>query len=297
MKTTFGQLAAAGVLEYSDGYRTKKDELAENGFRILRVADVHDGWIGSDGQDFVDAVYESKIGQKFAREGDILLTTKGTIGRIAVVPDLAGEQLVYSPQLCFFRVRDLGVLDAAYLRYWLASPFATRQIGSLSSSTDMAPYLSLRDIRTLVVDLPGLPAQQAIGEVLGALDDKIAANRTVVASVTALAVSLVERAVVRGSEVTTLGQVASFLNRMRVPLSKAQRESRNGTIPYYGATSQMDTVDEPLFDENLVLVGRMVLSLKKMAHQSFSTFGGLRGSTTMRTCSEETPFRQSCFGG
>lgn len=177
--TTFGQLASAGVLEYSDGYRTKKDELAEDGFRILRVADVHDGWIGSDGQDFVDSHYESKVGQKFAREGDILLTTKGTIGRIAVVPDLAGERLVYSPQLCYFRVRNSDVLDASYLRYWLASPNATRQIGALSSSTDMAPYLSLRDIRTLQIDLPGLPVQRAISDVLGALDDKITANRTV----------------------------------------------------------------------------------------------------------------------
>lgn len=182
MTTTFGQLAAAGVLEYSDGYRTKKDQLAEHGFRILRVADVHDGWIGSDGQDFVDSAYESRIGQKFAREGDILLTTKGTIGRIAVVPDLPGERLVYSPQLCYFRVRDLDVLDLSYLRYWLASPVATRQIGSLSSSTDMAPYLSLRDIRTLEVDLPAVSVQRAIGEVLGALDDKIAANRRVIAA-------------------------------------------------------------------------------------------------------------------
>lgn len=193
MITTFGQLAVAGVLEYSDGYRTKKDELAEDGFRILRVADVHEGWIGSDGQDFVDAEYESKIGQKFAREGDVLLTTKGTIGRIAVVPDLAGERMVYSPQLCFFRVNDVEVLDVAYLRYWLASPAATRQIGSLSSSTDMAPYLSLRDIRTLALEMPDLPSQRAIGEVLGALDDKIAANRQVVGTSVTLATQIIAR--------------------------------------------------------------------------------------------------------
>lgn len=189
--TTFGQLASEGVLEYSDGYRTKKEELAEDGFRILRVADVHDGWIGSDGQDFVDSLYESKVGQKFAREGDILLTTKGTIGRIAVVPDLAGERLVYSPQLCYFRVRNSDVLDASYLRYWLASPNATRQIGALSSSTDMAPYLSLRDIRTLQIDLPGLPVQRAISDVLGALDDKITANRRIIGSSVALATQII----------------------------------------------------------------------------------------------------------
>lgn len=193
MKTTFGQLAFDGVLEYSDGYRTKKDELAEGGFRILRVTDVHDGWIGSDGQDYVDSSYESKIGQKFAREGDILLTTKGTIGRIAVVPDLAGENLVYSPQLCFFRVRDLKALDPRFLRYWLASRAATRQIGSLSASTDMAPYLSLRDIRTLEVDLPDLATQRAIGEVLGVLDDKIAANRQIIEASVELAMQTVAR--------------------------------------------------------------------------------------------------------
>lgn len=179
MRTTIGALADDGVLEFSDGYRTRKDQLADEGYRILRVADVHDGWVGSNGKDFVATDNAKKIGQKFARQGDLLLTTKGTIGRIAIVPELHDELLVYSPQLCYFRVRDLGTVDPRYLRYWFASTKAKHQIHSMSSSTDMAPYLSLRDIRSLRVDLPGVGQQRAIGEVLGAIDDKIAAINSV----------------------------------------------------------------------------------------------------------------------
>ncbi|MDO5512695.1 restriction endonuclease subunit S [Corynebacterium sp.] len=177
MNKTFGALVQEGVLEFSDGYRTRKDQLADEGFRILRVSDVHDGWIGRDGQDFVARDLADRIGQKFAREGDLLLTTKGTIGRVAVVPDLRDEALVYSPQLCYFRVRDEAALDSKYLRYWFSSSRARQQIRALSSSTDMAPYLSLRDIRAMSISLPDLAVQRRIGEVLGALDDKIAANR------------------------------------------------------------------------------------------------------------------------
>ena len=252
MKTTFGQLASDGVLEYSDGYRTKKDELDEDGFRILRVADIHDGWIGSDGQDYVDSSYESKIGQKFAREGDILLTTKGTIGRIAIVPDLVGEKLVYSPQLCFFRVRDHKALDPPFLRYWLASRAATRQIGSLSASTDMAPYLSLRDIRTLEVDLPDLATQRAIGEVLGALDDKIAANRRVQHTIDDLLEASFHKVSRSASERVELGDLIALNYGKSLPASKRI----DGPVPVVGSGGVVGYHDEPLVDGPAVVVGR-----------------------------------------
>ena len=40
----------------------------------------------------------------------------------------------------------------------------------------MAPYINLADIRVASITLPPLVEQRAIAEVLGALDDKIAAN-------------------------------------------------------------------------------------------------------------------------
>ncbi|HAT6826495.1 TPA: restriction endonuclease subunit S [Legionella pneumophila] len=46
-----------------------------------------------------------------------------------------------------------------------------------------------------------------------------------------------------------------ILDSKRVPLSKNEREKRKGNIPYYGATSIMDYIDDFLFDEPLTLIG------------------------------------------
>lgn len=202
-RCTFRELVDAGVLMFSDGYRTKRSELADQGFRILRVADVGDGLVSLDGADFVSEERQNAIGAKQARQGDLLLTTKGSIGRVAVVPNLGTEKVAYSPQLCFFRLSQDGPLMADYLRYWFKSDEAQRQIAMYAGNTDMAPYLSLRDIAALEVDLPPLHTQRAIAEVLGALDDKIAANRAIVTSVLELIDALY-------SQVPKLERQASF---------------------------------------------------------------------------------------
>ena len=58
-----------------------------------------------------------------------------------------------------------------------------------------------------------------------------------------------------GWELTTVGKVSECFDKRRVPLSKRQREERQGSIPYYGATSVMDYVDEAIFDDIYLLIG------------------------------------------
>lgn len=172
---TLGELKGAGDLDFGDGYRTRADQLASEGFRILRAADVLDRAVSLTGPDFVGVEHASAIGSKRAQAGDVVLTSKGTVGRVAMMPAL-NEPVVYSPQLCYFRPRVGGRLEAAYLQHWFHGAEFAAQAGFLMHNTDMAPYISLRDFSSMRISLPPLPTQQAIAEVLGALDDKIAAN-------------------------------------------------------------------------------------------------------------------------
>ncbi len=54
---------------------------------------------------------------------------------------------------------------------------------------------------------------------------------------------------------TSLGEVVEVLDRLRKPISGAEREKRLGDIPYYGATGRTGWIDEALFNEELVLLG------------------------------------------
>ncbi len=53
---------------------------------------------------------------------------------------------------------------------------------------------------------------------------------------------------------TPLDAFAEFLDGRRVPLSKAQRASRKGEYPYYGASGIIDYLDDYIFDEPLLLL-------------------------------------------
>lgn len=59
----------------------------------------------------------------------------------------------------------------------------------------------------------------------------------------------------KGWEVKAFGDVSICYDSKRIPLSKQQRELRQGNIPYYGATSVMDYVDEAIFDGVYLLLG------------------------------------------
>jgi type I restriction enzyme S subunit len=52
-----------------------------------------------------------------------------------------------------------------------------------------------------------------------------------------------------------LANVVDILDSRRVPVKAADRASRGGKVPYYGATGQAGTIDHAIFDEPLVLLG------------------------------------------
>ncbi|NCD19127.1 MAG: hypothetical protein EOL89_03945 [Actinobacteria bacterium] len=52
-----------------------------------------------------------------------------------------------------------------------------------------------------------------------------------------------------------LGELVDVLDGRRVPVSAAERAKRPGVVPYYGATGQVDTIDQALFNEPLLLLG------------------------------------------
>src|ERR1035441_7623935 len=52
-----------------------------------------------------------------------------------------------------------------------------------------------------------------------------------------------------------LFDVAESLDSRRVPVNGRERSHRLGPVPYYGATGQVGWIDQPLFDEELCLLG------------------------------------------
>ena len=85
------------------------------------------------------------------------------------------------------RLRAKQGLDQGFLRWLIASAEFTNYLLGTQTGTAV-PHISGDQIRRYRVTLPPLPEQHAIAEVLGALDDKIEANRRFARCCTELAI-------------------------------------------------------------------------------------------------------------
>lgn len=210
-ETTIGMLANSGFLEFGDGYRTKRSELGIPGIPILRVAEILDGRIAPKFEDHVSDCFRPAMGDKISQTGDVILTTKGTIGRVATIPNGA-TKFVYSPQLCYFRIKSDGPLCARYLYYWFKSHYFWSQARRFKGQTDMADYINLADIRSLLIEIPPKSRQAVIVAALGALDDKIAVNERISRTARALARAYYAKAVAGGTTTVTVGEIAEVFD-------------------------------------------------------------------------------------
>lgn len=167
---TLGDVSARGWLSLGDGYRTKSSEQGQPGLRILRAGDVQSDRVDPSGHDFVSAAHTRAIGGKASQSGDVVVTTKGTVGRVAVIPE-GMEQVVYSPQLCYFRVINDDYLARGFVSGWFRSADFAAQAEMRMFKSDMAPYINLNDVRSMMIPVPtSLAEQRRIGEVQTALE-------------------------------------------------------------------------------------------------------------------------------
>jgi len=168
-------LIERGALIVSDGYRAKNDELASSGLPFARAGNINNGFQFDDADHFPECSLP-RVGNKVSQPGDVVFTSKGTVGRVAFVrPDT--PRFVYSPQLCFWRSVDKDLIDPRFLYFWMYSHEFFVQYKGVAGQTDMAEYVSLSDQRRMHITLPPLPEQRAIAHILGTLDDKIELNR------------------------------------------------------------------------------------------------------------------------
>lgn len=194
--------------------------------------------------------------------------------------DISQYDGVVSPDYRVFRNRSSEVLDA-YLLLIFQMGYTQRIFYKYGQGVSFLGRwrFPADNFNNFFIPIPPIDEQELIVNFVSRktkdIDDAIAIKETQIALLQERKKIVINEAVLRGldqnvpmkeSNVECIGQVPKhwklmalryafvFKNNKRLPLSAVERETRQGTFPYYGASGIIDYVDDYIFDEELILI-------------------------------------------
>jgi len=115
---TVVELQRGGILLVEDGnhgeYRPRPNEFVDRGVAFIRAADMDTGRVLFESASKINERARKRITKGIGAPGDVLLSHKGTVGKVALVADDA-PPFVCSPQTTFWRALNPKILDRQYL--------------------------------------------------------------------------------------------------------------------------------------------------------------------------------------
>ena len=106
-----GELVKEGILEAPlDGNHGEKhptsDEYVDSGIPFLMASDIHNGEVNIYSCKHITKERAERLDKGFARNGDVLLTHKATIGETAILSNLMTEYAMLTPQVTYYRIKN-----------------------------------------------------------------------------------------------------------------------------------------------------------------------------------------------
>ncbi|MGV1009026.1 MAG: restriction endonuclease subunit S [Dermatophilaceae bacterium] len=172
---TIGSVAApSGLIGGPFGSNLVGDDYAESGIPVIRGSNLFGPYVDGEFVYVSPAKLAADLAQNTARPGDLVFTQRGTLGQLSIVPEGPWNRYVISQSQMRLRV-DKSAADPRFVYFACSAQAFRRQIADNAIATGV-PHINLSILRRLTIPNLPLRRQRAIAEVLGALDDKIAAN-------------------------------------------------------------------------------------------------------------------------
>jgi restriction endonuclease S subunit len=157
----------SGTVLRADRYTDSVD-----GIPVVMPKDIGDNVLTDQDLSRIPAEAAASLLRFRLRPGDIVCSRRGSLGRRALVRDENDGWLFGTGCL---RVRVRPQTDPRFVSYYLGHPnVRTWLSGNAMGST--IPSISAKVLGDLPLSLPPVETQRAIGELLGSLDARIAAN-------------------------------------------------------------------------------------------------------------------------
>jgi type I restriction enzyme S subunit len=167
------------VVKVIDGDRgvnyPKSKDLRPSGYCLfLNTKNVTKTGFNFEEQLFISKERDELLNQGKLLKGDIVLTTRGTVGNIAFFDDSVDlEHLRINSGMVILRNENDQNLKTLYL-YKVLQSFITQKQISLIAFGSAQPQLTVKGINKIKIPLPPLPEQEKIAQVLSDVDSAIA---------------------------------------------------------------------------------------------------------------------------
>lgn len=207
------------------GSNLKANMYTDAGVPVVRGQNIQEGpTIDRSDLVYVSPETASRFPGSILEAGDLVFPHRGAIGRVAYID--VGPMLLSSSMM---KLRcDSAKVDPKFLLYYFRGPGKEEILARASTVGTPGIGQPLTSLRSIPLSLPTLSQQQAIAAVLGALDDKIAANTSIGSISDELVRSMFARIANRSSKETRIENLVDLRRDSVNPTSI------DPTTPYVG---------------------------------------------------------------
>ena len=289
LDTTINAIAASSpnsVVGGPFGSNLVSRDYVPQGVPVIRGQNMGARWVTGDFV-FVTQEKADSLKANLAQPDDIVLTQRGTLGQVSIVPSALPCCLLSQSQMKVTVDREIA--DPLFFYYVLSSGEQQDYVRQNAIQTGV-PHTNLGIFRSTPVSVPPLKEQRAIAHILGKLDDKIELNRRMNATLEAMARALFKswfvdfdpvRAKIQSRDTGLPKDIADlFPDRMvnselgEIPVGwevkplrdlldlaygnalKADSRRHDGNVPVYGSNGQVGWHDRALVQGPGIVVGR-----------------------------------------
>ncbi len=187
---TFRKIKLGQIAKVKGGKRLPKGgnlTTIPNQHPYIRVRDMGEKYLPNENLEFVPDEVFPQIKNYVVSTGNVILSIVGSVGLVSIVnKELDNASLTEN---CVKILPNESELDSQFLYYFLRSNEGQLQIKQKTVGA-VQPKLPIYNINELEINLPPIPTQKAIAEILSSLDDKIQLNNQINQNLEALAQAL-----------------------------------------------------------------------------------------------------------
>lgn len=143
-----------------------------DGVLFLRSECVSEAGLDLGQSMFISEAAHAVLRRSETRNGDILMTITGNVGRVVYLEGVTGSANI-NQHIARIRIVQ-GRANARFVYHILSQPLMRQYYGAITTG-QAYPQISLRQVRETLVPLPSVEEQSTIAAVLSDMDDELSA--------------------------------------------------------------------------------------------------------------------------